>query len=172
MDIIACPKCGSRKIYQGTMGDGVLIGYTFKEVCRNCGYQGMPIIFDSEKEYQKFLKEKIFKKTTNLNFEEDKIVKQKRPLGLTILSIIIILQAIVSIYLYYQLLWVRVNNFLWIYYISIFIISAIVLPYGFLKGRQWAWTIGGALFALSIPVGLIFLFYITRPHIKSYFGKK
>jgi len=172
MDIIACPKCGSRKIYQGTMGDGVLIGYTFKEVCRNCGYQGMPIIFDSEKEYKKFLKEKISEKTTNSNIEEQKIVKQKRPFGLTILSIIIILQAILSIYLYYQLLWVRVNNFLWIYYISIFIISAIVLPYGFLKGRQWAWTIGGTLFALSIPIGLIFLFYITRPHIKSYFGKK
>ena len=48
MEIIACPNCGSRKIYQGTMGEGVLTGYTTRSVCRNCGYQGMPIIFDQD----------------------------------------------------------------------------------------------------------------------------
>jgi rRNA maturation protein Nop10 len=57
MKITACPKCGSKNIFQGTMGDGVLTGYTTKDVCRNCGYQGSPIIFDSEKEYKKFLAE-------------------------------------------------------------------------------------------------------------------
>ena len=171
MKIIACPNCGSRRIYQGTMGDGVLVGYTFREVCRNCGYQGMPIIFDSEEEYRKFLKEKTSEKTQSLNLKENKNIKLKRPIGLTILSIIIILQAIFSILLYYQLLRVKVIDFLWIYYISIFIISALILPYGFLKGKKWAWTIGGGLFALSIPIGLIFLFYITRPHIKIYFEK-
>ena len=55
MEIIACPNCGSRKIFQVRMGDGVLTGYTSKNVCRDCNYQGMPIIFDSEKEYKKFL---------------------------------------------------------------------------------------------------------------------
>jgi len=59
MEIKACPNCGSRKIYQGRMGDGVLTGYTNRDVCRNCGYQGMPIIFDSEKEYKKFLESKL-----------------------------------------------------------------------------------------------------------------
>ncbi len=172
MEIIACPNCGSRKIYQGTMGDGVLTGYTFREVCRNCGYQGMPIIFVSEKEYKNFLKEKTSKKQSNIKIEEKKSIKQKRPIGLIFLSLIIILLAILSIYLYYQMLWIRVNDLLWIYYISIFILSAIVLPYGFLKGKQWAWTIGGILFALSVPIGLIFLFYITRPHVKAYFGKQ
>ena len=171
MEIIACPNCGSRRIFQGTMGDGVLVGYTFKEVCRNCGYQGMPIIFDSEKEYKKFLKEKIKKNNPYTKIEEEKILTQKMPKGLIILSIIIILEAIFSIYLYYKLLLVRVYDFIWIYYISIFIISAIILPYGFLNKRQWAWTVGGTLFAFSIPIGLIFLFYLTRPHIKSYFGK-
>jgi hypothetical protein len=172
MEIIACPNCGSRKIYQGTMGDGVLTGYTFREVCRNCGYQGMPIIFDSEKEYKIFLKEKKSKNQLNKKIEKKKFIKQKRPKGLIILSLIIILLAIISIYLYYQMLWIRVNNLLWIYYISIFILSAIILPYGLLKGRKWAWTIGGILFAFSIPIGLIFLFYITRPHVKAYFGKQ
>ena len=62
MEIKACPKCGSRKIYQGRMGDGVLTGYTTRDVCRDCGYQGMPIIFDSEEDYKKFLKSKSIKK--------------------------------------------------------------------------------------------------------------
>jgi rRNA maturation protein Nop10 len=175
MDILACPNCGSRKIYQGTMGDGVLTGYTFKEVCRNCGYQGMPIIFSSEEEYKKFLIEKLSKKNLYKNLRDvkkEKIVINKRPIGVIILVFFIIIQAIFSIYLYYELLWVKVITFLWIYYISIFILSAIILPYGFFKGRQWAWTIGGVLFALSIPIGLIFLFYITRPNVKTYFGKK
>jgi len=56
MKITACPKCGSRNIFQGTMGDGVLTGYTTKDVCRDCDYRGQPIIFDSEKEYKLFLK--------------------------------------------------------------------------------------------------------------------
>jgi hypothetical protein len=55
MKITACPKCGSRKIFQGRLKDGVLTGYTSREVCRDCGYRGSPIIFDSEKEYKKFV---------------------------------------------------------------------------------------------------------------------
>ncbi|MGF3554180.1 MAG: hypothetical protein ACQXXF_02745 [Thermoplasmatota archaeon] len=82
-----------------------------------------------------------------------------------------IIEALISIFLYYKLLWVKVITLVWIYYVSIFILSALILPYGFLKGKGWAWTIGGALFAFSIPIGLIFLFYITRPHVKKYFGK-
>ncbi len=55
MKITACPKCGSQNIFQGTMGDGVLTGYTSTDVCKDCGYKGQPIIFDSEKEYKRFL---------------------------------------------------------------------------------------------------------------------
>ena len=58
MEIIACPNCGSRHIFQGTIRDGVLSGYTYKNVCKKCGYQGMPSIFDSEREYKQFLKTK------------------------------------------------------------------------------------------------------------------
>ncbi len=58
MKITACPKCGSRKIFQGKLKEGILTGYTpTKYVCRNCGYQGSPLIFDSESEYKKFASE-------------------------------------------------------------------------------------------------------------------
>lgn len=56
MEITACPKCGSKNISHGTIRDGILDGYVNRYVCRECGYQGMPIIFDSEKEYKAFLK--------------------------------------------------------------------------------------------------------------------
>jgi hypothetical protein len=57
MEITACPKCGSRKIFQGRLKEGVLTGYIDKKVCRDCGYQGNPIIFDSLDEYEIFLKD-------------------------------------------------------------------------------------------------------------------
>ena len=56
MEIIACPKCGSRRIFQGRLKEGVLTGYTSKEVCRDCGYQGIPLIFDDVESYKNFLK--------------------------------------------------------------------------------------------------------------------
>lgn len=58
MKISACPKCGSKRITMGTMGAGVTFGITsWKSVCKDCGYQGEPIIFDSAKEYERFLRE-------------------------------------------------------------------------------------------------------------------
>jgi len=63
MRITACPKCGSKNISMGTMGSGVTFGITsWNETCRDCGYQGQPLVFDSEKEYIKFLKEVKHKK--------------------------------------------------------------------------------------------------------------
>ena len=58
MNVTACPKCGSRKIFQGRLKEGVLTGYTDRYVCRDCGYQGSPLIFDSLDEYNKFQMEK------------------------------------------------------------------------------------------------------------------
>jgi len=176
MEIIACPNCGSRRIFQGTMGDGVLTGYTTRNVCRNCGYQGMPIIFDSEIDYKKFLKIKSKDiKSTDIKKKElkkEKIKEKiKRPMGVNFLVLILILEAIITVYIYYNLIGFKVATLLWIYYVSIFMISAILLPYGLLKGREWAWTFGGILFAMSIPIGLIFLYYITRPNVRTFFGK-
>ncbi len=55
MEITACPKCGSRKILQGRLKEGVLTGYTTKDVCRECGYRGPPLIFDDIESYKNFL---------------------------------------------------------------------------------------------------------------------
>ena len=59
MKIEACINCGSRNIRFGDISDGVLPGYTdalATYVCNDCNHQGIPIVFDSEKEYKKFLK--------------------------------------------------------------------------------------------------------------------
>ena len=54
--ILACPRCGSKHIEMGTMNQGVLFGITsWKSVCKNCGYQGEPLIFETEEAYEKFL---------------------------------------------------------------------------------------------------------------------
>jgi len=55
LEITACPTCGSRHIYQGTIRSGLPAGYTSNYVCKECGYQGMPFIFDNEMEYKKFI---------------------------------------------------------------------------------------------------------------------
>lgn len=56
MEITACPVCGSKNIGIGTLGDGIISGLSsWKEVCKNCGYQGASLVFESEGEYNKFL---------------------------------------------------------------------------------------------------------------------
>lgn len=56
--IAACPKCGSTEIKMGTMSEGITFGVTsWKSVCPVCGYQGEPLLFDSNEEYKKFLEE-------------------------------------------------------------------------------------------------------------------
>lgn len=68
-------------------------------------------------------------------------------------------------------------------------ILAIVLAIGFLGGKGWAWTLGIVVGVISIIVsiaetaigfstniiGIIFqiiiIYYLTRPHVKAYFGK-
>lgn len=56
MEVTACPVCGSKNIGIGTLGDGIISGLSsWKEVCRNCGYQGPSVVFESEAAYNKFL---------------------------------------------------------------------------------------------------------------------
>lgn len=56
MEVTACPNCGSKNIGIGTLGDGIISGLSsWKEVCKDCGYQGASLLFDSEIEYKRFV---------------------------------------------------------------------------------------------------------------------
>ena len=72
MEITACPVCGSKNIGIGTLGDGIISGLSsWNEVCRNCGYQGASLVFESESEYNKFLEAlSNQKKQTEAGIEE------------------------------------------------------------------------------------------------------
>jgi transcription elongation factor Elf1 len=72
MEITACPVCGSKNIGIGTLGDGIISGLSsWNEVCRNCGYQGASLVFESESEYNKFLEAlSNQKKQTETGIEE------------------------------------------------------------------------------------------------------
>lgn len=209
MKINACPKCGSRNIFQGTLGEGVLTGYVNKDVCKDCGYQGMPIIFDSEEEYKKFLeglskdkevktdksgqivKNKVEEEPLKLTKHEKELLefldespdknhseplKQKRPYGLIILVFITIFYAMLLtawIISYPYALGLNVHMWLWVYgvlFLSVSVFSIIAIPYGFLKGKEWTYTLAGTLFIFALPLGLLFLYYLTRPHVKAHFG--
>jgi uncharacterized protein YqhQ len=63
MEITACPVCGSKNIGIGTLGDGIISGLSsWNEVCKNCGYQGASLIFESEVQYKKFIEALAFQK--------------------------------------------------------------------------------------------------------------
>lgn len=77
--ILACPRCGSKRIEMGTMNAGVLFGVTsWKSVCKNCGYQGEPLIFETEDAYERFL-EGLSKDQTQALIMEDKESIVKTP---------------------------------------------------------------------------------------------
>ncbi|MBS3749763.1 MAG: hypothetical protein KGY67_08720 [Candidatus Thermoplasmatota archaeon] len=179
MEIEACPKCGSTKIYQGTIGDGVLTGYTSRQVCRNCGFQGMPLIFSNEKEYKKFL-EGLKKERTEKSSTDEKLKKepkepkdQRCPKGLFFLSGILIVETIIALYLFsiYPPL-IQSGNVPGVMYLTTFVLTGILVPIGILTKSTWTFTIAGILFIFTIPINLPLLYYITRPHVKGYLLKK
>jgi hypothetical protein len=76
--------------------------------------------------------------------------------------------------------------------VVIFAFLGLALGIGFLRGKGWAWTLGVLIYVLSLPlgaaevtlggtgsfggvvrvvVGLLILYYLTRPHVKAFFGK-
>jgi predicted RNA-binding Zn-ribbon protein involved in translation (DUF1610 family) len=202
MKIYACPKCGSRNIGQGAMDTGFITGH--KDVCKNCGYQGMPLLFYSKKEYENFIEELSQEKTDSksenhdnadynslsekdkdfIKFvkdsleEEEKQKRQKRPYGLVILVFITILYtiSISSSLIFYPVIMLNfpiqiLISLFGVILFSVSVLSIIAIPYGFLKGKSWAYTLSGLLFVMALPIGLIFLYYLTRPHVKAHFGK-
>jgi hypothetical protein len=196
LEIYACPRCGSRRIRQGALHIGALTGS--KEVCLHCGYQGMPIIFESEEQYHKFLNELSTENNeltkTSLS-EKDKMVleyaketdfkreekdSEKKPYGLIVIVGITLIYSYIfpSILLLFSYLFYfpdslqSLINVYWIILLSYSIIAIIAIPYGFYRRKRWTYTLSGFLFILSLPTGMIFLYYLTRTHVKAYFGIK
>lgn len=173
MEIQACPQCGSTNIFQGTIGDGVLTGYTTRQVCRNCGFQGMPIIFNTEKDYQHFLKQCKTPPAKPIHNESmDESVDQIevfRPKGLFVVSGLLFIEAVIVLFLF--ITHPSLAHFINIpimLYLLMFVLSGIILPIGFLSGFSWSYLLAGILFIFTIPINLPFLYYITRPHVKNY----
>ena len=54
--VIACSQCGSKRIHNVTLQEPVFVEIDIPFKCEDCGYQGKPKEFDSEKEYEKFIK--------------------------------------------------------------------------------------------------------------------
>lgn len=64
-------------------------------------------------------------------------------------------------------------------------ILALIVGWGMWTGKGWAWAVGLVLAAIgivsslvslpgsiiSIVIDLLIIYYLTRPHIKAYFGK-
>ena len=55
MKITACPLCGSKNVGMGGIRDGVHPQEFLKQACKNCGWTGTPLEFDTDNEYQQFL---------------------------------------------------------------------------------------------------------------------
>lgn len=177
MEIKACPKCGSTEIYQGTLGDGVLTGYTSRQVCKNCGYQGMPLIFSNEEEYKRFLKgikeEKLIKIPEESKTKKNKPEQPNRPKGVFFLLLILPAETIISLFLFsiYPPL-IHAANVPGVAYLTLFVLTGIIVPIGILSGAKWTFFIAGILFIFTIPINLPLLYYITRPHVKAYLVNK
>ena len=57
MKITACPRCGSKNLDIADMSDGITPGIDWStNVCRDCDWQGIPLEFETENDYQKFQK--------------------------------------------------------------------------------------------------------------------
>ncbi len=73
MRLRVCPRCGSKNIFAGKMSSGILYGVSsWMEECRDCGYKGSPVIFDSPEEYANFLKKlRLSKKSSTKNLVKE-----------------------------------------------------------------------------------------------------
>ena len=121
---------------------------------------------------------------------------KRRPLAVTIIAILSIITGIISIVV--GLAPLAIGAFVPELSILLFAsggvliaigIGYLVVSYGLLKGRGWAWTVtvilsiisivlnaisiaaGNISSIISIIISGIILYYLYRPHVKAYFGK-
>lgn len=99
-----------------------------------------------------------------------------RPLGITILAILAVLGGLVSL---------AVGAFASGFGLVLVIIGLVELAvaYGYWTGKSWGWWLGivGAvldivsIFSLNyfgFIIGIIMLYYLTRPNVKAWFHRK
>lgn len=116
--------------------------------------------------------------------------EKTRPLGVTIIAILIVISGVLILIVGIGLIFVIFGA------IPLAIgLAYLVMAYGLLNGRGWAWTIsiivliiGIILQIISIPrtiasgsslsgdiisiaISAFILYYLYRPHVKSYFGR-
>lgn len=111
--------------------------------------------------------------------------QKHRPLGVTIIAILLIIAGIISLVGGLILLIVLVG--------FIFLalgIAYLVMAYGLWKGKGWAWTISLILAGIGIIMGIVYIiqdnlaggivsiiingviiYYLFRPNVKAFFGK-
>jgi len=116
--------------------------------------------------------------------------EKTRPLGVTIIAILIVISGVLILIVGIGLIFVVFGA------IPLAIgLAYLVMAYGLLNGRGWAWTIstivliigiiiqiisiprtissGSSLSGdiISIAISVFILYYLYRPHVKSYFGR-
>ena len=121
---------------------------------------------------------------------------QLRPVGVTILAILEIISGAIAIGIgiFFSTIWGSVGMEMMDFggnavmgaisgIIVILGIVSFVMAWGLLKGKPWAWTITLILTIISlifdlpsfniigIIIDVVILYYLFRPHVKSYFGK-
>jgi hypothetical protein len=125
--------------------------------------------------------------------------EKTRPFGVTIIAILIVISGVLILLVGIGL--VAIGPIIGLVFvvsgaISLAVgIAYLVMAYGLLKGKGWAWTvstivliIGIILEVISIPrtialgsslsgeiisiaISAFILYYLYRPHVKSYFGR-
>ena len=121
---------------------------------------------------------------------------QVRPIGVTIIAILAIISGIISVAMgvFYGASMSTIGIDLTIYDATgplgliggIIVVTAVlsfVMAWGLLKGKSWAWTFALILTIISLIMAFpsadiismiidsVILYYLFRPHVKSYFGK-
>ena len=110
--------------------------------------------------------------------------QKQRPLGVTIIAILMIISGIALLSTGAILLVVGIGV------VPIVLgIASFVMAYGLWKGKGWAWTItliisvisiisaivsiafGGYGAIINIIINAVIIYYLYRPNVKAYFGK-
>jgi hypothetical protein len=113
----------------------------------------------------------------------------ERPSGITIIAGLQIIGAIVAIlmvigplsdYIFFEN---TLINELYKIFLIIMVVISLIVAYGLLKGMKWAWSVtiifqiiyiginAINLNIFSLVIGLLIIYYLTRPYVKTYFEK-